>query len=111
MLETPEDSRLHGALGIAYAGLGRVEDAIREGEKGVDLLPVSKDAWRGLYRVEELALVLTMTGRHDAAIDRIEFLLSTPGDLSVARLRLDPRWDPLRDHPQFQALLERYQQQ
>lgn len=69
---------------------------------------MSKEAWRGLYRVEELALILTMTGRYDAAIDRIEFLLSVPGDMSVARLRLDPRWDPLRSHPRFQTLLEKY---
>jgi serine/threonine-protein kinase len=107
--EAPEDSRLYGALGTAYAGLGRVEDAIRAGERGVDLLPVRKDAWHGLYRVEELARIFTMVGRHDAAIDRIEFLLSAPGTMSVARLRLDPTWDPLRDHPRFQALLERYE--
>ena len=107
--EAPEDSRLFGALGVAHAGLGRLEDAVREGERGVDLLPVSKDAWRGLFRVEELALILTLTGQHDAAIDLIEFLLSVPGDMSVARLRLDPPWDRLRDHPRFQALLEKYE--
>ncbi len=106
--EAPDDSRLHGALGTAYAGLGRVEAAIGAGERGIDLLPVSKDAWRGVYRVEELALVLTMTGRHDAAIDQIESLLSEPGDMSVARLQLDPRWDPLRDRRRFHELLEEY---
>ncbi len=109
ILKTPDDSRLYGALGIAYAGLGRVDEAIRAGERGVELLPLSKDAWRGLYRVEELALTLTMTGRYDAAIDRIELLLSVPGDMSVARLRLDPRWDPLRQHPRFRALLDKYE--
>ncbi len=40
------------------------------------------------------------------AIDQLEFLLSRPGVLSVSLLRLDPTWDPLRDHPRFQRLLE-----
>ena len=105
----PEDARLYSALGIAYAGLGRVEEAIRAGERGVDLLPVEKDAIRGLDRVEDLARILTMTGQHDAAIDQIEYLLAAPGDLSVARLRIDRTWDPLRGHPRFQALLANYQ--
>ena len=40
----PDDHRIHSALGIAYAGLGRKEEAIREGKRGVELYPVSKDA-------------------------------------------------------------------
>ncbi|MGD8698630.1 MAG: tetratricopeptide repeat protein [Gemmatimonadales bacterium] len=108
--EAPEDSRLYGALGIAYAGLGRVEDAIRAGERGVELLPVNKEAWRGQYRVEELARILVMTSEHDAAIDRLEFLLSVPGPQSVGRLHVEPGWDPLRDHPRFQALMDKYAQ-
>lgn len=107
--EAPDDARLYGALGMAYAGLGRVEEAIGAGERGVDLLPMSKEPWRGAYRIEELARILTMTGRYDAAIDRIEFLLSVPGDMSVRRLRLDPTWDPLREQPRFQTLLEKYE--
>jgi serine/threonine-protein kinase len=106
--KAPEDARLYGALGMAYAGMGRTEDAIRAGEKGVELLPVSREAWRGLWRVTDLARILMMTGQHDAAIDRIEFLLSVPGSMSVALLRVDPLWNPLRSHPRFQALMEKY---
>ena len=77
MLETriqehPDDDRFRSALGIAYAGLGRKEDAIREGKLGVELLPMSKEAWRGAYREEDLARIYTMVGEHDAAIDRLE---------------------------------------
>ncbi len=104
--DQPRDARLHSSLGIAYAGLGRMEEAIRAGKMGVELLPVSKEAWRGAYRVEDLARIYVMVGEYDAAIDRLEFLLSRPGLLSVALLRLDPTWDPLRDHPRFQRLLE-----
>jgi len=104
--EQPEDARFHSALGIAYAGLGRKEDAIREGELGVELLPVAKEAMRGQWRVEALAKIYVMVGEFDAAIDQLEFLLSRPAWMSISLLRLDPAWDPLRDHPRFKKLLE-----
>jgi len=104
--ERPEDARFHSSLGIAYAGLGRKEDALREGKLGVTLLPVSREAMRGLYRVEDLAKIYVMVGEFDAAIDQLEFLLSVPGEMSIPLLRLNPAWDPLRDHPRFKKLLE-----
>ena len=93
--EQPEDERFHSALGIAYAGLGLKEEAIREGLRGVELLPVEKEAWRGSVRVEDLAKIYTMVGEYEEAVDRIEYLLGIPGMLSVNLLRLDPVWDPL----------------
>jgi serine/threonine-protein kinase len=107
--EAPEDSRLYSALGLAYARLGRVDAAVRAGERGVELLPEGMDAMNGRLRIEELARIFTMTGQHDAAIERLEYLLSVPSYMSAAMLRSDPRWDPLRDHPRFQALLETYE--
>jgi len=104
--EQPEDARLHSSLGITYAGLGRKEDAIAEGKLAVKLLPVSKEAWRGLYRVEDLAKIYVMVGEHDEAIDQLDFLLSVPGEMSIPLLRLDPAWDPLRDHPRFKKLVD-----
>jgi serine/threonine-protein kinase len=104
--ERPEDGRFHSSLGIAYAGLGLKEEAIREGLLGVKLLPVSREAWRGLYRVEALATIYAMVGEFDAAIDQLEYLLSIPGELSIPLLRLDPAWDPLHDHTRFKKLLE-----
>jgi serine/threonine protein kinase/tetratricopeptide (TPR) repeat protein len=104
--EDPNDARFHSSLGIAYAGLGRKEDAIREGKRGFELLPVIKDAWEGLYRVEALALIYVMVGEYDLAIEQLEYLLSIPGELSIPLLRLDPAWDPLRNHPRFKKLIE-----
>ena len=104
--ERPEHARFHSALGVAYAGLGRKEDALREGKIAVELLPVSKEAMRGPYRVEDLARIYVMVGEYDAAIDQLEFLLSIPGPLSIPLLRLDPAWDPLRNHPRFKKLIE-----
>jgi TolB-like protein/Flp pilus assembly protein TadD/predicted Ser/Thr protein kinase len=103
--ERPEDSRLHSALGIAYAGLERKDDALREGKRAVELLPVSKDAYHGPFRAIDLAQIYTVVGEKDAAIDELEHLLSIPSPLSVHWLRLDPIWDPLRDHPRFQRLV------
>jgi hypothetical protein len=53
-------------------------------------------------------MILAQAGDHDAALDEIEWQLGRPSWLTVHTLQLDPRWDPLRDHPRFQALLEEY---
>ncbi len=108
--ERPDDPLAHSQLGNAYAGLGRKEEAIREGKLGMELYPVSKDALDGPYYVILLAVIYVMVGEYDAALDKIEYLLSIPSDLSVPLLRLDPQWDPLRDHPRFKRLLEKNSQ-
>ena len=99
------EPRLRSALGLAYAGLGRAEDALREGQEGVRLMPPEKEAWRGNWRVFQLARIEAMVGETDAAIDHLEHLLSIPFDLTVAELRIDPAWDPLREDERFEALL------
>ena len=104
--QQPKEALFHSSLGIVYAGLGRKDDAIREGKLAVELLPVSKEAWRGCYRVKDLARIYVMVGEFDAAIDQLEFLLSVPGEMSIHLLRLDPVWEPLRDHRRFKKLLE-----
>ena len=102
----PSDELFHSYLGIAYAGLGRREEAIREGKKGVELLPVSKDAIDAPTFVQNLAQIYVMTGDYDSALDQLEYLLSIPThDISIPYLRIDPTWAPLRSHPRFQKLL------
>jgi serine/threonine-protein kinase len=103
--QRPDDPRYRSALGIAYAGLGRKEDAMREGEAAVELLPVSKEAYMGAIRAEDLARIHTMVGEYDAAIDQLAVLLAVPSLTAVAMLRFDPTWAPLRDHPRFQELV------
>ncbi len=106
--ENPVDPRLHAALGQAYAYLGRKEEAIQEGNRAVELYPESRDAVEGRYHVLSKAVIYTIAGEYDNAINDLEYLLSIPaGDLiSVPMLRRDPTWDPLRDHPRFQQLLK-----
>ncbi|MEE9166389.1 MAG: protein kinase [Candidatus Neomarinimicrobiota bacterium] len=105
--EQPGDARFHSSLGIAYAGLGRKNEAIREGKLAVELLPVSKEAWKGVVRLEDLAQIYAMVGQYNDAIDQLEFLLSVPGTISISLLRVNPIWDPLRDHPRFQKLIKK----
>jgi serine/threonine-protein kinase len=100
----PDDPRMLVSLGIACAGLGLKEEAIRYGERAVELLPMTKEAYRGAYLVEGLARIYTMIGDHEAALERLELLLSVPSQLSPALLRLDPVWDPLREYPRFKVL-------
>ena len=104
--ERPEDERFHSSLGIAYAGLGRKEDALREGRLAIEILPVSKEAMRGLSRIEDLARIYVMVGEYDAAIDQIKFLLDRPSKMSISILKLDPVWNPLHNHSRFKRLLE-----
>ena len=105
----PEYERWHQWLGWAYAYQGRREDAIREARKAVGLLPVSKDALNGCWMLESLALLYTVVGEHDAAIDQLEYLLTIPSIISVPRLKFQPVWEPLHQHPRFKQLLEKYE--
>jgi TolB-like protein/Flp pilus assembly protein TadD/predicted Ser/Thr protein kinase len=106
--ERPDDHRIHSSLGVVYAGLGRKADAVREGKLGVELFPVKKDAFIGPSKVEDLALVYLMVGEYDAALGQIEYLLSIPSWVSIPQIRLDPRYDPLRNLPRYQKLVEKY---
>jgi serine/threonine-protein kinase len=105
---SPEDPRLHSSLGIVYAVQGRHEAAVREGRRACDLLPRSEDGFYYLPYVIDLAHIYTILGDHDSALERLEYLLDNPSWISAPFLRMDPRWDPLREDPSFQALLEKY---
>ncbi len=94
-------------LAVVYGRLGRSADAVRTAEAAVDLAPISHDAQRGANLTMDLAEVYMMVGEHDLAIDQLELLLSIPAPVSIPLLQVDPLWDPLRDHPRFQALLAR----
>jgi len=102
--ERPRDFRFRGSLGVAYAGLGRPDDAIREGKRGLELLSGRRHPSYG-FLVKDMAQIYTMLGKFDEAIDQLEQLLSVPSFFSAAFLNADPTWEPLHDHPRFRALL------
>ncbi len=85
--------------------MGRKDDAIREGLRGLEMLPYEKEALRGGQRVIDLAGIYAAVGEPESAMDRLEFLLERPTAVSIPLLRVDPVWDPIREHPRFRALV------
>jgi serine/threonine-protein kinase len=106
--ELPDDWRLHAARGLALAGFGRRDDARGEARWLRGSAVYREDACFGALLSEDLARVLAHAGFADEALEEIERLLSGPSYVTVHTLRLDPRWDPIRNHPRFKALLEKY---
>ncbi len=107
LLAAPQDPQLHILLGLALAYLGQKDEAIREGERGVALLPVTKDAYLGPYLEHQLVRIYILVGEPEKALDQLEPLLKIPYVLSPGWLRIDPNFDPLRKNPRFQRLVER----
>ena len=103
--QAPNDGQLHALRGLSLAFLGRREDALREAERAVELLPIEKDAWFGPYLQLHLARVHMMVGSKDKAVELLKPLVEVPNNLSKAWLRVDPTFDPLRSHTGFQALV------
>jgi TolB-like protein/Flp pilus assembly protein TadD len=102
---TPNDDQRHALLGLSLAYLGRKEEAIREGLRGVELLPVSKDAEQGPYLQHQLVRIYVLVGEPEKALDQVEPLLKIPYYLSPGWLKIDPNFDPLRGNPRFQKLV------
>ncbi len=106
--ELPGDWRVHAAHGLALAGLGRRDEALREARWLQQSVVYREDAFDGPFLAEKRAQILAQAGDAEAALDEIERLLAGPSFLSVHTLRLDPRWDPIREQPRFKALLAKY---
>jgi tetratricopeptide (TPR) repeat protein len=103
--ESPEDDRYYAALGYAYAFKGDNKKAIENAQKAVKLKPLKLDAWQGYDKELDLTRIYVLTGEYDLAMDKIEYLLTIPGDLSVPVLKIDPLYDKLHDLPRFQKIL------
>jgi len=102
----PDDAQRHVILGVALAYLGRKAEAIREGRRGVELLPIEQDSFFGPYIQLQLVRIYILTGEPDQALDQLEPLLRIPFYISPGWLRLDPSFDPLRKNPRFMRLVE-----
>ena len=100
----------HTSLALAYAHMGQKDKAIMIAQTATEKYPIALDALLGTCQLRDNALVYVAVGEYNMAIDLLEQVMSIPFDEeSVATLRLDPRYDPLRDHPRFQALIEKYE--
>ncbi len=102
----PDDAQRHVFVGLALAYMGRKADAIREGRRGVELLPISQDASTGPYMQLQLVRIYLLVGEPEKALDQLEPLLKIPYYLSPGWLRIDPNFDPLRKNPRFMKLVE-----
>jgi len=107
--EAPGYSLHHSQLAIAYAGIGRDKDAILECNTAFSLISNMEDALLYPVVLSDMAEVYILTGKHELAIETLDSILSMPFVYSVQTLKLDPIFDPLRDHPDFQALLKKYE--
>jgi TolB-like protein len=103
--EAPNDAQRHVLLGVVLGYLGRRAEAIKEGERGVALLPVSRDAYGGSYNLHQLVRIYILVGEQEKALDQLEQLLKAPYYLSPGWLKVDPTFDPLRKNPRFQKLI------
>jgi len=106
----PRDARMRVALGLAYVGLHRRADAIREAREATDIVPVSQNSTVATAFMGGALEIYARLGEADAAFNLIELLLSVPAgrELSVPLLRVDPIFDKLRSDPRYNALINRF---
>jgi serine/threonine-protein kinase len=103
--ERPDEPLTHSALGIAEAYLGHRAEAVQEGRGAVGLLPLSKDAFDAPLARIHLAEIYTAVGEPDSAVEQLRAALAVPSMVSVASLKVDPFWAPLKGNPRFERLV------
>jgi serine/threonine-protein kinase len=103
--QQPDFAAALSLLGMIDAGLERKEEALREGRRGCELLPISKDAVDGADLAINLAQIYAWTGEKDRAIEQIAALERVPSTLSYGLLKLHPYWDSLRGDPRFDKIV------
>ncbi|MDL5047095.1 hypothetical protein QQ054_13800 [Oscillatoria amoena NRMC-F 0135] len=102
LFQPEPDYRIYSALAYAYAFAGYPTEAVQFAKQAVDLMPVAADAFSdGLSSGQSLLEVYIITGDYEAAMDKIEYFLSIPGNISVPLLNVDPVYDKLRALPRF----------
>ena len=92
-------------LGLIDAALGRKEEALREGRRAVELLPVEKDALRGPAMIKYLAMIAAWAGDKELACEQLAIIVRPPSPVSYGQLKLLPFWDPLRGDPRFEKIV------
>jgi serine/threonine protein kinase/Tfp pilus assembly protein PilF len=92
-------------LGLIDAALGRKEDALREGRRAVELLPVEKDAINGVRMICYLAMIAAWAGEKDLACEQLAMAIHPPAPITYGQLKLLPFWLPLRGDPRFEKIV------
>jgi len=73
-------------LGLIDAALGRKEEALREGRRAVELLPVEKDALRGSAMIKYLAMIAAWAGDKDLACRQLGIIVRHVWSIETASL-------------------------
>jgi serine/threonine-protein kinase len=92
-------------LGLIDAALGRKDEALREGRRAVELLPITKDALNGSGIVFYFAMIAAWVGEKDLACEQLATARKHSREISYGQLKLLPSWDPLRGEPCFEEIL------
>jgi len=101
----PDNGFAFCVLGLIDAGLGRREEALREGHRALELVPVEKDVPDGLDMVEYFAMIAAWVGEKDLACEQLNIAIHGPSGLTYGKLKLLPLWDPLRGDPRFEQIV------
>jgi serine/threonine-protein kinase len=103
--DQPDYAPAWSRLGLIDAGLGRKEDAIREGRRACELLPVTKDAMDGPSYVVNLATIYAWSGEKDLALEQLAIAAKIPAGITYGELKLYPQWDSLRGDSRFDKIV------
>jgi hypothetical protein len=103
----PTNAALLSALARVDIGLGRKPEAISEGKRAIEMLPISKDATMGPILVQNIAIVYAWADEPDLALEQLSILIKGPTNFLVhyGLYKCEPGWDPLRKDPRFEKLL------
>ncbi len=93
-------------LAMVHAALAQKDEAIREGEAAVAMLPISRDAYDGPMLATNLAAIYAQLGEKDRALELLESLHGVPMAATTGTLRVEPEWDALRGDPRFEKLAQ-----
>jgi tetratricopeptide (TPR) repeat protein len=102
----PDYPQAWSLLGRIDAALGQKEDALREGRRACELLPLSKDAGAGAGLIRNLAVIYAWTGEKDLALEQLEVSAQIANGVTYGELKLDPQWDSLRGDPRFEKIAD-----
>jgi len=106
----PDSMGLLADLGLIDAALGRKQEALSEGRRAMELVPVAPEAMRGPSNNEgftrtRFAMICAWAGERELALEQLETLAGVPAGPSYGELRLNPMWDPLRGDPRFEKIV------
>ena len=104
-LEGGNASQFHSLYGVLLAYLGRRDEAVAAGERGVALSLEEQNAANDQYSTLQLVRIHLALGQQEPALDRIEQLLRVPSYVSPGWMRVDPMFQALRGNPRFERLI------